>query len=67
MAPSPFAFTDFPGINTPANKHIKCHAGLDPASSPVLDSRLELTLTKAGAGMTTWICIVAVLTIYSRP
>jgi hypothetical protein len=26
---------------TPAIKHIKCHAGLDPASSPVLDSRFR--------------------------
>jgi len=27
-------------IITPASKHVKgCHAGLDPASSPVLDSR----------------------------
>jgi hypothetical protein len=26
---------------TPANKHIHCHAGLDPASSPVLDSRFR--------------------------
>jgi SAM-dependent methyltransferase len=28
-------------IITSAIKHIKCHAGLDPASSPILDSRLR--------------------------
>ena len=28
--------------NTPARKHVKgCHAGLDPESSPVLDSRFR--------------------------
>jgi hypothetical protein len=27
---------------TPANKHVKgCHAGLDPASIPVMDSRFR--------------------------
>jgi hypothetical protein len=31
----------FPVFITPATKHIKCHAGLDPASSPVLDSRFR--------------------------
>ena len=25
----------------PAIKHIKCHAGLDPASRPILDSRFR--------------------------
>ena len=29
-------------VITPASKHVKnCHAGLDPASSPVLDSRFR--------------------------
>jgi len=28
-------------IITMAIKHIKCHAGLDPASSPILDSRFR--------------------------
>jgi hypothetical protein len=29
-------------IITPANKHVKgCHAGLDPASIPVMDSRFR--------------------------
>jgi hypothetical protein len=26
---------------TPPIKHIKCHAGLDPASSPILESRFR--------------------------
>ncbi len=28
-------------VITPENKHINCHAGLDPASSPILDSRFR--------------------------
>ncbi|MEN6320893.1 MAG: hypothetical protein ABFD82_19335 [Syntrophaceae bacterium] len=28
-------------IITPAIKHIHCHAGLDPVSSPMLDSRIR--------------------------
>jgi len=30
-----------PAIITPAIKHINCHAGLDPASSLILDSRVR--------------------------
>jgi len=33
---------DLGGSITPASKHVKgCHAGLDPASTPVMDSRFR--------------------------
>jgi len=32
---------DNPAIITPAIKHINCHAGLDPASRLILDSRVR--------------------------